>query len=215
MSERKRLLHSRVEVEKRITQLASEITARHSDNETGVWDDPLIVTVLPGAAQFGVLLAREIAHQGRGTGEATDENSEAEGIHPNVTYMTTSRRTDSATPNAEMQILSDIVPEAMEKINGPGGALIVDSIFDMGITAETLRRHLIAMGARSVELAVLVARDMPRSTTIKPDYVGFNVPDVWLFGMGLADKHEEHRWLDGIYAVTPEENQFQHAVLSS
>lgn len=205
MKERYRQLYTEEEVSQSIVRMASDITARHSKDATEVWDNPLFVTLLPGAAPFAWALASEIAHQGKGI------RQNGRGIDPALAYMTTSRPSDITAPNTEMKILKDLLPGVRIKDRD---AIILDSVFDMGITAETVREHLRVLGARSVELAVLVAKNIPRSTTIEPDYVGFgDVPNGWLLGMGMSEEDEAYRWSGGIYIVDPDEDQFQHATL--
>lgn len=65
--------------------------------------------------------------------------------------------------------------------------LLVDDIFDTGLTLETVRRKLEAAGAKSVLTCVLlrkIGRETARGAR-PPDFVGFEIPDKFVFGYGL------------------------------
>lgn len=76
--------------------------------------------------------------------------------------------------------------------------LVVDDIFDEGDTLAAIKGSCEKRGAASVHLAVLVRkmhdRGLPRDYV---DFVGLDVPDVYVFGCGM-DAYEEWRHLDHI-----------------
>ena len=184
MNERYIEIHTPKDVDQRIRQLASEITASHAE------DNPLFVVLLRGGMPFASQLMREIARQ------APDYN-------PELDYMTTSRYGDSQQPNPEAKIVNDISPST-EVLDRP--VIILDDVLDMGETARTVRDHIINLGARSVELAVLIEKDAPRTVDIKAAYVGFKAEDAWLVGMGMDDgavAKESRRWDASISKVVP------------
>ena len=79
--------------------------------------------------------------------------------------------------------------------------LLVDEVFDTGITLLGLRRYFEGKGALSVKAAVAVIKDVPRSPdALLPEYAGFYAPDRYLIGYGL-DSNEEGRHLPFIGAV--------------
>jgi hypoxanthine phosphoribosyltransferase len=82
--------------------------------------------------------------------------------------------------------------------------LIVDDIFDEGITLELIARHCRAQGARSVHSAVLVEKQRARQCDYRPDFVGLEVADRYVFGMGM-DYKEYLRNVAGIYAVADQD----------
>ena len=79
--------------------------------------------------------------------------------------------------------------------------LIVDDIFDEGDTLAAIKGSCEKRKAESVHMAVLVRkmheRGMPRNFA---DFVGLDVPDVYVFGCGM-DAYEEWRHLDEILAL--------------
>lgn len=79
--------------------------------------------------------------------------------------------------------------------------LLVDDIFDEGLTLASLVDACRGLGAREVRTAVLVRKQHERvATGLRPDFVGLTVPDRYVFGCGMDYKHYL-RNLPAIYAV--------------
>lgn len=79
--------------------------------------------------------------------------------------------------------------------------LIVDDIYDVGLTLKLIENYCETRGARSVESAVLVRKIHERETTeSKPRFIGFAVEDKYVFGCGM-DAFEHWRHLDEIRAL--------------
>lgn len=79
--------------------------------------------------------------------------------------------------------------------------LIVDDIYDVGLTLELIEHYCETRGARSVESAVLVRKRHDRpTTTSKPRFIGMTVEDKYVFGCGM-DAYEHWRHLDEIRAL--------------
>jgi len=76
--------------------------------------------------------------------------------------------------------------------------LVVDDIFDEGDTLAAIKGSVEKRKAESVHMAVLTRkmhdRGLPREFA---DFVGLDVPDVYVFGCGM-DAYEEWRHLDDI-----------------
>jgi hypoxanthine phosphoribosyltransferase len=79
--------------------------------------------------------------------------------------------------------------------------LIVDDIFDEGNTLAAIKGSVEKRMAGSVKMASLVRKDhdrgLPRDYV---DFVGLDVPDVYVFGCGM-DAYEEWRHLDEILVL--------------
>ena len=83
--------------------------------------------------------------------------------------------------------------------------LIVDDIYDVGLTLELIERYCVARGARSVNSAVLVRKLHERETAGElPRFIGMDVADKYVFGCGM-DAYEHWRHLDEIRALELEE----------
>lgn len=79
--------------------------------------------------------------------------------------------------------------------------LIVDDIFDEGHTLAAIKGSVEKRKARDVKMAALVRKDhdrgLPRDYV---DFIGLDVPDVYVFGCGM-DAYEEWRHLDEILVL--------------
>lgn len=63
--------------------------------------------------------------------------------------------------------------------------LVVDDIFDTGLTLQALLAELGQRGAASVRSLVLLRKLGRCEVAIEPDFVGFDIPDAFVVGYGL------------------------------
>jgi hypoxanthine phosphoribosyltransferase len=79
--------------------------------------------------------------------------------------------------------------------------LIVDDIYDVGLTLQLIEKYCEGRSARSVNSAVLVRKLHDRWTTGElPRFIGMDLEDKYIFGCGM-DAYEHWRHLDQIYAL--------------
>lgn len=78
--------------------------------------------------------------------------------------------------------------------------LIIDDIFDEGITLLEIAKYCKEKGAASVKSVVLVNKLHDRKADYKPDYVGIDIEDRYLFGFGM-DYKNYLRNVNAIHAV--------------
>ncbi|MGH8283787.1 MAG: hypoxanthine-guanine phosphoribosyltransferase [Gammaproteobacteria bacterium] len=79
--------------------------------------------------------------------------------------------------------------------------LLVDDIFDEGVTLSRIVHDCRSLGARQVFTAVLVKKLHDRArNSMHPDFAGLTAPDRYLFGCGL-DYKGYLRNLPAIYAI--------------
>ena len=81
--------------------------------------------------------------------------------------------------------------------------LLVDDIFDTGHTLEALLAELGRRGAASVRSLVLLAKEGRAEVAMRPDFVGFDIPDEFVVGYGL-DYDGFHRNHPEIVTLRPE-----------
>jgi hypoxanthine phosphoribosyltransferase len=62
--------------------------------------------------------------------------------------------------------------------------LVLDDILDHGETMNAIRNGLLELGAETV----LVEKVLPTPKPVKPDFVGLQVPDRFVFGCGMDAK---------------------------
>lgn len=63
--------------------------------------------------------------------------------------------------------------------------LLIDDIFDDGGTLSFAHKYFTDAGASSVTSVVLLDKSGGRDTKIKPDFTGFECPDIFVIGYGM------------------------------
>lgn len=82
--------------------------------------------------------------------------------------------------------------------------LLVDDIYDEGVTLEFVTQKCSELGARQIISSVLVRKRHTRGVSgLQPDHVGLEVADRYVFGCGMDYRH---RWrhLPEIWALADE-----------
>ena len=82
--------------------------------------------------------------------------------------------------------------------------LLVDDIFDTGNTLWELLPQIDELNPTSVRTAVLLRKADRCQTPIKPDFVGFDIPNAFVVGYGL-DYRDMHRNLPYVATLEPAE----------
>lgn len=63
--------------------------------------------------------------------------------------------------------------------------LLIDDIYDDGGSLSFAHEHFSSLGAQSITSVVLLDKSGGRDTKIKPDFVGFECPDIFVIGYGM------------------------------
>lgn len=82
--------------------------------------------------------------------------------------------------------------------------LLVDDIFDTGRTLWDLVPQIDELGPISVRSAVLLQKQGQSQVAMKPDFVGFTIPNKFVVGYGL-DYRDRYRNLPYVAALEPNE----------
>jgi len=101
------------------------------------------------------------------------------------------------TERGSLTINSEMLPEVAGR-----DVLVVDDIFDTGHTLVEVLALLKDLGPRSISTAVLILKQGKQKVTLRPDYVGFEIPDVFVVGYGL-DYNDAYRNLPFLAALEP------------
>ena len=72
--------------------------------------------------------------------------------------------------------------------------LVVEDIVDTGDTLDCLMSLLASRGPASLKCCALLSKPACRRKEARIDYLGFEIPDVWVVGYGLDDR-ERYRAL--------------------
>lgn len=86
--------------------------------------------------------------------------------------------------------------ESLPDIFAGRHVIIVDDILDTGFTLHNMRDRLLNVGARQVDVCVLLDKKVPRTYDIAPQWVGFEIPNLFVIGYGLD--------LDGAFRSLPD-----------
>lgn len=116
-------------------------------------------------------------------------------VHLSMVWASSYR--GAATVPGRLDLRLDLLPDLTGQ-----DVLIVDDIFDTGRTLEALVAELERRGARRVRSLVLLRKEGRAETTIRPDFVGFDIPDVFVVGYGL-DYDGQWRQLPHLAALDP------------
>lgn len=82
--------------------------------------------------------------------------------------------------------------------------LIVEDIIDTGLTLKYLSENLQTRHPKSLKICTLLDKPERRKTQLAIDYVGFEIPDVFIVGYGI-DHAEQHRNLPYIGVIAANE----------
>ena len=112
-------------------------------------------------------------------------------------------RSYAGTQRGSLALNCDMLPEITGR-----DVLVVDDIFDTGHTLVEVLSLLDEHRPRSIRTAVLVLKQGKQLVELRPDYVGFEIPDVFVVGYGL-DYHDAYRNLPYLAALEPADIEAQ------
>jgi hypoxanthine phosphoribosyltransferase len=79
--------------------------------------------------------------------------------------------------------------------------LIVEGICASGLTLSYLMRNFQTRNPASIKVCAFVSKKREGPAFLVPDYVGYEIPDVWVVGYGL-DWEEQYRNLPHVARLT-------------
>ncbi len=136
-----------------------------------------------------------IAEGARRFAEALLAGLRARGLRPEV-HVLRVRRTRGRRLE-DVRLDPDRAPDVLDR-----DVLVVDDIVDEGRTLEVVLERIERGGPRSLRVAVLVSKLARRIVPVDLDYVGFEVDDGWVVGLGM-DLDGAYRELDHIALAEP------------
>ncbi len=187
----RRLLVPRAQIAERVRELGAQITAdlealSTSTGESVVrWDETgapepvdaggevVMIPILTGALVFTADLIRNIP------------------LRMSVATVAVSSYPGAATQSIGATISGDI-PRGLSGKH----VIVVDDILDTGRTLAAIRDAIMAQQPASLKICVLLRKERRRDADVDADYVGFDIPDVFVVGYGLD--------FDGLYRNLPE-----------
>jgi hypoxanthine phosphoribosyltransferase len=167
-----RVLISRQRIARRVRRLARDIVADHAADGRIT-----IIPVLTGALVFCADLIRHMPLRMR------------IGLIMVGSYRGASRR-----PGRPALLAQDVGAVRGRHV------LLLDDILDSGNTLKLVRPQIEALGPAGVRTCVLLRKDRPAARRVHVDYVGFDIPDVFVVGYGL-DYDDHYRNLPDIVTL--------------
>ena len=170
----KEILFNEEQIAARVAELGRQISEDYAGEEV------IVVCVLNGAMPFTADLLRKLEGQVR-------LDTIAASSYGNGTIS-------SGTVKITKELKTDIVGR---------NVLLVDDVFDTGLTMSLLVETLQARGAKSIKSCVFLDKTARHSVVYRPDYVGYEIPDAFVIGYGL-DYNEQYRQLPYVGIIKSE-----------
>jgi len=169
------ILVTEQELRERVEVLGSEIRETYADV-----DEITVIAIINGALLFTADLIRQIDMPVR------------------IDCMRVSSYRNDIDPVQEPEII-DMLRLDLEGQH----VLIIDDILDTGHTCLRVINEIKRLKPASVRFAALLEKEARREVDVKPDFIGFNIPDQFVVGYGL-DFAERYRQLPCIGVLRPE-----------
>jgi hypoxanthine phosphoribosyltransferase len=167
-----RTLISEEEIRARVADLAARISRDYAGQ-----GEVLLVCVLKGAFMFLADLTRQLT------------------IPHRVDFMALSSYGVKGMRQGEVRLVLDLRESIRDR-----HVLVIEDIVDTGNTFSYMLDMLDARHPASLRTCTLVTKPERRQKDVRLDYVGFEIPDVWVVGYGL-DYKERYRTLPYIGVI--------------
>ncbi|MDH3336587.1 MAG: hypoxanthine phosphoribosyltransferase [Gammaproteobacteria bacterium] len=168
------VLISETDIQKRVSELAEQISSDYSDK-----GDIVLIGVLKGAFIFLADLSRQLT------------------IPRTIEFIAVSSYDSGSVQSGAVRLVMDV----RGNIEGRH-VLIVEDIVDTGHTLNYLIRILKSHGPASIRTCTLLHKAERVQVDLAVDYIGFAIGDEWVVGYGL-DYAEHDRTLPYIGYVKP------------
>jgi hypoxanthine phosphoribosyltransferase len=171
-SMQKEILFSRDDINRRITELAADISRDYAGKEL------VVVGVLKGAFVFMADLIRRLQ------------------TPCVIDFARLASYGSGSTSSGQIVITKDIEMEIKDR-----DVLIVEDIVDTGLTLSYLVQAFTERCPRSLKVCAFMDKRLRRKVAFEADYVGFTIDDGFVVGYGL-DFNEKARFFPDVYIVT-------------
>lgn len=152
------VLLTEAEIAERVEALAVQIAPR-------IDDDTVVVCLLTGGLWFCSDLMRALARAGRN-------------VRFDAMWLASYR--DERQSSGRCEVRADL----QRPVSGRT-ALIVDDVFDTGLSLSEASRLVGDSGAKSVLTAVFASKPWPTPRALTPDFVAWEAPARYLVGYGM------------------------------
>jgi hypoxanthine phosphoribosyltransferase len=168
---KKRVLFSREAIDKRVREMADEISRDYKGKEL------IVVGILKGAFIFMADLIRNLS------------------IPCMIDFVRVASYGGGAVSSGKVTVTKDVETSLEGK-----DVLLIEDIIDTGITLDFLEKKFREKNPRSLRVCALIDKKHRREVEFHADYVGFDLPEGFVVGYGL-DFNERARYLADIYVI--------------
>ena len=155
-------------IQQRIQEIGEQITRDYAGQE------PHLICVLNGAFLFHADLVRAI------------------NLPLTVDFLAVSSYGNAKQSSGEVKLIKDLsLPISNRHV------ILVEDIVDTGITMNYLLHYLEGRQPASLKVAALLSKPSRRKVQVPVEYVGFEIPDAFVYGFGL-DRSQRDRNLSFI-----------------
>jgi hypoxanthine phosphoribosyltransferase len=170
-SYRQRLLISRADIQRRVTELAQQISKDYAGRI------PILIGVLNGAFIFLADLVRQLQ------------------IDCEVDFVKISSYGYGKESSGAVRMLKDLDADIRDR-----DVLVVEDIVDSGLSVQWLRRYFEEREPRSLRVVAFLRKVGAARVPYEVEYVGFDIPNAFVVGYGL-DLGQRYRNLPDIYVL--------------
>ncbi len=168
-------LFSEQQIRQRVEELAGDVSRDYADVE-----EIFLVGVLRGAFVFLADLARRLT------------------VPRRVDFIALSSYERGDERSGAVRLIMDVRSSLVGR-----HVLIVEDIVDTGHTLDYLTHTLGARRPASIKTCALLRKPSRLELPVRVDYLGFEIPDVWVVGYGL-DYADQFRTLPYIGVLDPQ-----------
>ncbi len=172
----RRILFSKEQIDKRVNELALEISRDYQGVE------PVFVGLLKGVIFFFSDLLRAIS------------------IPARIDFIRAESYGNSMESSGNIRITKDVEVDLRSK-----HVIVVDDIVDTGLTLSHIVDVVRSRGAETIKVCALIDKMERRTSNINIDYWGFRIEKGFVVGYGL-DYAEKFRCLPDIYVLEEKVN---------
>ena len=170
------ILLTQEQIQTKVKELAVQLKAEYADK------DPVFVGVLKGVVMFFADMMREVDFPCQ------------------IDFMWISSYGSGTESSGCMDVKKDVSADLKGR-----HVVILEDIFDTGNSLDFTYKHLLTKEPASLKICTLLDKPERRNpaVTLKPEYVGFTIPNAFVVGYGL-DYNEHYRNLPYIGILKPE-----------
>ncbi len=171
------VLFTRGEIQKKVEEMGRRISEDYRDKRL------MVISLLKGSFVFTADLIREIK------------------LPLVIEFMITSSYGHSEESSGEVRIIQDVELDVADY-----DVLLVDDIIDSGNTMMRVHSLLKSRNPKSLRTCTLLDKPSRRRVAFEADYVGFEIPDVFIVGYGL-NFGDYYRNMDHVFAFVEKKSE--------